>query len=59
MPIKTDCRMRALLLLQVAYETKYFKKETVHVANMWLSIAMLEDMLRVCKEQTQTNARPN
>ena len=45
MRFSTNCRQHALVLLELANEAPELKDRAVALAQMWLSLALLEDQL--------------
>lgn len=51
MQFATECRERALVLMEIAKETPEFKDRFLAVAQLWLTLAALEDQINVSVDQ--------
>jgi len=52
MQFATECRERALVLMEIAKETPEFKDRFLAVAQLWLTLAALEDQINVSVDQS-------
>jgi hypothetical protein len=51
-----DCRERALVCLAISSESTQFKDQTLAIAQMWLTLAAIEDMIKLWKNQVERRA---
>ena len=51
MQFATECRGRALLLREMAKEVREFKDRLLFVAELWLTLAALEDQINAGVDQ--------
>ena len=51
MQFATDCRMRAIVLMEMAKEAPEFKGQLLAVAESWLTLAALEDQINASVDQ--------
>ena len=51
MQFATDCRMRAIVLMEMAKEAPEFKGQLLAVAESWLTLAVLEDQINASVDQ--------
>jgi hypothetical protein len=45
MQLASECRKRALVLMEIAKETPKFKDQLLAVSQLWLTLADLEDKI--------------
>ena len=45
MQFATDCRARALVWLEIANQSTEFKDQSFQMAQCWLALALMEDVL--------------
>ena len=52
MQFATECRERALVLTEMAKEAPEFKGRLLVVAQLWLTLATLEDQINISVDQS-------
>ncbi len=51
MQLATECRKRALVLMEIATSAPEFKDQLFVVAQLWLTLAALEDKINASVDQ--------
>ena len=59
MRLSDDCRQHALVLLEIAHEAPEFRDRAVALAQMWLTLAVLEDQTTVWEAERKIRECPS